>query len=492
MTIVRTASWPVRAQAELELRRRRALAEPSAPAPPPDPGPIFRPDSIPQDLFDRSTADITIIGGSVFGGKTWSLTFEPTKHLQVPGFTSVTFRRVTPEIRNPGGIWIESMGMYPYFSGTPKEHQLEWDFASGAKVKFAGLQHDKDVLDWKSSQICLLQFDQLEEFTAAQFWYMLSRNRSMCGVRPYVRASCNPDPDSFLAEFLAWWIDPESGYAIPERSGQVRWFVRLMDDELAWADSKADLVDRYPELGTHAQSVSFVLARLQDNRIGNTKDPQYLSRMRAMPRVEQERLLGGDRGGNWKIRAAAGLVFNRAWFEIVDVAPARARKTRGWDNAATAGGGDWTVGTRMSELNGIYYVEDVIRKQCGPDARKQLQRTTAEADGKDMRIRGEQEPGSSGVDAAAAFVKNLNGFTVHAYPSTGSKVVRAGALASQVQAGNVKLIRAEWNEGWLRRMDAFPTANVPDDEVDSAVLAYEELARPIQSTDSSDYRTVRR
>ncbi len=99
----------------------------------------------------------------------------------------------------------------------------------------------------------------------------------------------------------------------------------------------------------------------------------------ALPLVERERLLGG----NWKIRAAAGLVFNRAWCEIVDVAPADARRVRYWDGAATAGGGDWTVGVRMSRKDGLYYVEDVVRGQWGSGEReriiRQVQRRTGKA-----------------------------------------------------------------------------------------------------------------
>ena len=57
----------------------------------------------------------------------------------------------------------------------------------------AGLQYESDVRGWKSAQICALIFDQLEEFLESQFFYMLSRNRSTCGVKPYVLAACNPD-----------------------------------------------------------------------------------------------------------------------------------------------------------------------------------------------------------------------------------------------------------------------------------------------------------
>jgi hypothetical protein len=34
-----------------------------------------------------------------------------------------------------------------------------------------------------------------------------------------------PDADSWVAEFVAWWIDPEKGYPIPDRAGVLRYFV---------------------------------------------------------------------------------------------------------------------------------------------------------------------------------------------------------------------------------------------------------------------------
>lgn len=71
-------------------------------------------------------------------------------------------------------------------------------------------------------RICFIGFDELTHFSEAQFWYMLSRNRSMSGVRPYVRATTNPDADSWVAKLIDWWIDDVSGYPIPERGGVVR------------------------------------------------------------------------------------------------------------------------------------------------------------------------------------------------------------------------------------------------------------------------------
>src|SRR5207253_1292413 len=123
----------------------------------------------------------------------------------------------------------------------PNENEHFWRFPSGAKIKFSHMQYEKDRLSWKSAQIPLICYDQLEEFTESQFWYLVSRNRSTCGVAPYIRATCNPVPDDdevggWLCKLIAWWIDQETGYAIPERSGVIRWFVRRSDDKLEWRE----------------------------------------------------------------------------------------------------------------------------------------------------------------------------------------------------------------------------------------------------------------
>jgi hypothetical protein len=70
---------------------------------------------------------------------------------------------------------------------------------------------------------------------------MLSRNRSVCGIRPYVRATTNPDAESWVAEFIQWWWDPATGYAIPERSGVLRYMVQI-NDVIHWGNTPAELV----------------------------------------------------------------------------------------------------------------------------------------------------------------------------------------------------------------------------------------------------------
>ena len=158
----------------------------------------IKPQSGPQEDFLATSADIAVYGGSAGAGKSFDLLLEPTRHIHIGDFNAVIFRRTYPQITNPGGLWDTSSEIYPSCGGVPKLSMLNWTFPSGAKIKFAHMQYEQDRYEWDGAQIPFIGFDQLEHFTWRQFFYMLSRNRSLCGVNPYVRATCNPDPDHWL------------------------------------------------------------------------------------------------------------------------------------------------------------------------------------------------------------------------------------------------------------------------------------------------------
>jgi hypothetical protein len=195
----------------------------------------------PQEGFQEEVlsteADIAFIGGAAGAGKTWVELMESVRHVGNKDFGFVIFRRTTNQITNEGGLWDTSAKIYPLLGGQMKESRLEWIFPSGAKGKFAHLEYDKNVLDWQGSQIPLIIFDELTHFSEYQFWYMVSRNRSACGVRPYIRASMNPDPNSWVYNMISWYIDQVTGYPIKERAGKLRYFTRD-GDALVWGNTK--------------------------------------------------------------------------------------------------------------------------------------------------------------------------------------------------------------------------------------------------------------
>ena len=169
----------------------------------------------------------------------------------------------------------------------------------------------------------------------------------------------------------------------------------------------------------------------------------------------------------------AGL-FQREWFEIVDAIPAEAQRCRGWDTAATPGGGDWTVGVKIAQNNGHYFIEDVRRGQLSAAAVDSLIAQTTALDGKRCKQREEQEPGSSGKAVIAARSRALAGYDYGGVTTTGAKVVRAGPLRAQAQAGNVKILRAPWTDAYLAELEAFPVG-VHDDQIDASSCAFNEL-----------------
>ncbi len=154
----------------------------------------IKPQAGPQAAFLSVEADIAIYGGAAGGGKSWALLAQPLRYVSNGGFGGVIFRRTTVQVRNEGGLWDESMKLYPKLGGKPKSHVLEWRFPSGASLSFAHLENDATVLNYQGAQMAFLGFDELTHFSEQQFWYMLSRNRSTSGVKPYVRARPTPMP----------------------------------------------------------------------------------------------------------------------------------------------------------------------------------------------------------------------------------------------------------------------------------------------------------
>lgn len=428
----------------------------------------------PQTEFLSTTADIAFYGGAAGGGKSYALLLEPLRHFHNPKFGGVIFRRNSVQVRNEGGLWDESFALYKQLGGHPREAFLEWIFPSGSRLKFAHLENEKTVYDWQGSQIPYIGFDELVHFTESQFWYLLSRNRSTSGVLGYIRATCNPDADSWVRKLVDWYIDSE-GYPIPSRSGVIRWFVRR-DDAIIWGDSAAELKSRFGQ-DELPKSFTFIPSKLTDNAILMEKDVGYLANLKALSRVERLRLLGG----NWNVRASAGMIFQRDWFRVVPAIPEGwTQAIRFWDRAATKPhegnkSPDWTRGLKLLKYpNGRFLVADIRSAQDTPGRIEDLVKNVASHDGYQVRIMSQQDPGSAGVSEAEHFIRMLAGFNVRVETMPRDKITRAKPVSAQCEVGNIDILRAPWNDDFFRELENFPEGN-HDDQVDVLSGAFNEL-----------------
>lgn len=461
---------------------------------------ILAPQKGPQEKFLSTSADICIYGGAAGGGKTYGLLLESMRHMNNPNYNAVIFRKEYTQVTTPGGLWDSARKIYSYIQGaySLKTPKLHWRFKSGATVNFAHLNNDDDCESWQGSQIAMIGFDELTHFTEHQFFYMLSRNRTDSGIKPYVRATCNPDYDSWVSKFISWWIDPDSGYPLPARSGKLRWMVRI-NEVICWTDSKQEAVDIAIEngidekqAGTMPKSVTFIASTLQDNKILMKNDPSYLANLQALPLVDRERLLAG----NWKIKPAAGRYFKRVQIPLdgyLDKLPGDILYwCRAWDIAATdeneKGEPAYTAGVLMGKRkSGRYIVADVVNQRVKAGDVEKLIRITAMSDrekhGLNYRVRIPQDPGAAGKIVANQYINTLAGFDIKSEPVSGSKELRASPFAAQWQNGFVDILIAPWNDEYFSQLESFPESKYKD-MVDASADAFNELADGNFSIDS--------
>lgn len=176
-----------------------------------------------------------------------------------------------------------------------------------------------------------------------------------------------------------------------------------------------------------------------------------------------------------------GGLFKRAWFEgkILNAAPPGTVWWRHWDLAATAKKTSArTAGVKIGRApDGRIIVGHSLTTQSEGHEVRKIIRATAEADGTGVRISLPQDPGQAGKVQKADMVAMLVGFTVKADPETGDKVTRAEPFSAQCEAGNVYLVRGEWNEPYLDELCLFPGGSFKD-QVDASSGAFGRLAQP--------------
>ncbi len=441
-----------------------------------------------QEMFLSSPADIVIYGGAAGGAKTTSLLWSQSRwcaNPKVRGFQGVIFRRTYPMIFNPGSLWAESEKWLPYFGGTPTRGDARWNFPRGNQMVFRHLQHEANVEDWKGAQLAEIGFDELTNFSERMFFYFLSRARSMCGVRPSIRATTNPDPQSWVKKLISWWLDPKTGLALEERCGVIRWFIRD-GDKMLWGDSYEEL-KQFCKPGMEPKSLTFINSKVQDNIALMEGDPAYLGNLHALAQYERELLLNG----NWNVRRNAGMRFKRDWLPIRSAPQGQIiRMVRYWDRASTEVSDknkdpDWTAGVKMfKDSEGKFGVAHCRRDRVTPGGVRKMMREMAILDGSRTELFFEQDPGSAGVAERDGLYEYLAKWAPSATIPSGSKWVRSAGLSSAAEHGLVYLLRGDWNEDFLDEYEAFADEDqlLPgeelghDDQVDAGSGAFNELA----------------
>lgn len=227
-----------------------------------------------------------------------------------PDFNGIIMRRTYKQIIKPGGLLDETRKRYTPTGGRYNHNAAEWRWSSGAKIHLGSLQYDSDLKNYQGAAAEWLGLDELDQFSQEQTLYLWGRCRSKTGIAPRLRATMNPDNSSWVFTFLAWWINLETGYPIPERSGVIRHF-QVIDGRFVWYDD-----EQYDDEGEKTTiSATFIPATLADNKALMEADPSYRQRLMQLSQSDRDRFLFG----NWLSSSITGMEWDREYFKDVQI-----------------------------------------------------------------------------------------------------------------------------------------------------------------------------
>src|SRR5690625_1528426 len=164
--------------------------------------------------------------------------------------------------------------------------------------------------------------------------------------------------------------------------------------------------------------------------------------------------------------------FNTGNIQIVDALPGGLRFVRGWDLAATTKKtSDYTAIVKLAvDGSGVVWIAHAHQFKGAPDEVERTIKQYAQTD-KNTKTSIPQDPGAAGVAQKMALSRILQGINFVFSPESGDKRTRASALAAQVNVGNVRMLRGDWNQTLLNALAVFPMG-AHDDLVDAASRAY--------------------
>lgn len=239
-----------------------------------------------------------------------------------PQYRALYVRKNLGELKGGGSMLEEFQKLYPsqLISRVTTSDNPEVEFKSGCKVVMTHLANEsvEEITERvKGWQYDFIYLDELTAYQFSTFTYLLSRNRGSSGEKGRMRATTNPKKNSWVRQFIDWYIDDE-GYIDPKRDGVVRYFYYLGGgiEGVVWGDTKEEVYQKCQEtidrhlvsakldyLSPHnlIKSFTFYSGKLGDNKIKMKQDPDYAGSIAMAGGAQAEMLLGG----NWNIDITA-------------------------------------------------------------------------------------------------------------------------------------------------------------------------------------------
>lgn len=389
-----------------------------------------------------------LFGGAAGGGKSVGILAAALQFVTEPGYSALLLRRTFQDLNQPKALIPLS---HQWLQGTKARwdnKSYRWHFPNDATLSFGYLDTALDMYRYQGAEYQFVGFDELTQFLQDQYLYLFSRLRKPVGLNVPLRMRATSNPGGIGHD----WVRQHF------------------------------IIEGRP----------FVPAKLEHNP--GLDRASYEAQLNRLDPVTRAQLRNGD----WDVRPEGNL-FKREWFKnrYVEHAEEVKRRVRFWDLAATEPSHanpdpDYTAGVRMGQgTAGDFIVEDAQEFRASPAEVERRVAETAEADGRDVEIFIEQEPGASGKSMIDHYARRvLPGYTVTGVRATGDKITRAKPFSAACQNGLVRIVRGLWNGMLLNRLTGFGLPGVHDDTTDAASGAHRALTGGYEQMTPADWNQV--
>lgn len=382
------------------------------------------------------------------------------QYVDVPKYSALLIRKTYADLAQPGALldmakdwlmpWVEK--------GEVKwsDKDKKFTFPSGATLKLGYLETDADKYQYQGAVYQYIGIDECTQIVPSGYTYLFSRLRKAAGMPVPLRYRATANPGGEHHDY---------------------YYNRFFTEE---AREKGRV---------------FMGATLDDNPYLDQES--YRESLSELTPLEQEQLLKG----NWEAREAGGM-FDRVSFIPITWAdlPPGMKSVRFWDIASTdpnkqkAGkkrarvDPDTTVGWKMGQYAGNYYILDIASVQGDPAAVDKLMRETADDDGHSTVVRAEKQPGAAGEFVHEHFAKLLMGYNFDSVSASGSKVERARPFAVAAAKGKVFYLKHLQMKEFFAQAETFPYAS-HDDFVDAGSGAFSHFKQFVVMGSPTNVRT---